>query len=103
MFEKIGFNLLPIPICGDNQGSIFMGNNPVTEHHTKYIPIRFHYIRDTVQKCQVKIFYIEGTDNPADMFMKNPGYVKFERCRSQLGLVFHNTSSCANTLLLMLM
>ena len=93
MFWEIGFNLLPIPICGNNQGSIFMGNNPVTECHTKHIPIRFHYVRDTVQKCQVEIFYIEGTDNSADMFTKNLRYVKFERCRSQLGLVFHNTTS----------
>ena len=93
MFGEIGFNLLPIPICGNNQGSIFMGNNPVTEHHTKHIPIRFHYVRDAVQKHQVEIFYIEGTDNPADMFTKNLRYVKFERCRSQLGLVFHNATS----------
>ena len=48
MFGKIGFNLLPMPICGDNQGSIFMRNNPVTERCTKHIPIRFHYVRDTV-------------------------------------------------------
>ena len=93
MFGEIGFNLLPIPICGDNQGSIFMENNPVTEHCTKHIPIRFHYIRDTVQEHQVEIFYIEGIDNPADMFTKNLGYVKFKRCRSQLGLVFHNATS----------
>ena len=93
MLGEIGFNLLPIPICGDNQGSIFMGNNPVTEHCTKHIPIRFHYVRDAVQKCQVEIFYIKGTDNPTNMFTKNLRYVKFERCRSQLGSVFHNTTS----------
>ena len=80
MFGEIGFNLLSIPICDDNQGSIFMGNNPVTEHCRKHIPIRFHYIRDAVQKCQVEIFYI-GTDNPANMFTKNLRYV-IKRCRS---------------------
>ena len=93
MFGKIGFNLLPLSICGDNQGSIFMGNNPVTECHTKHISIRFHYIRDAVQKCQVEIFYIKGSDNPANMFTKNLEYIKFERCRSQLGLVFDNATS----------
>ena len=93
MFGEIGFNLLSIPICGDNQRFIFIENNPVIEHHTKHIPIRFHYIRDAVQKHQVEIFYIEGTDNPADMFTKNLRYVKFKKCRSQLGLVFHNTTS----------
>ena len=38
MFGEIGFNLLSIPICGDNQGFIFIENNPVIEHHTKHIP-----------------------------------------------------------------
>ena len=93
MFGEIGFNLLPISICGYNQGSIFMENNPVTERCTQHIHIKFHYVRDTVQKHQVEIFYIEGTDNPADMFTKNLRYVKFKRCRSQLALVFHNATS----------
>ena len=93
MFGKIGFNLLPIPICGDNQGCIFMGNNPVTEHHTNHIPIRFHYIRNTVQKHQVEILYIEGINNAANMFTKKLKYVKVKRYRSPLGLVFHNATS----------
>ena len=75
MFGKIGFNLLPMPICGDNQGSIFMRNNPVTECCTKHIPIRFHYVRDTVQKCQVEIFYIEGTDNSADTYVHKKPWI----------------------------
>jgi hypothetical protein len=27
MFEEIGYNLAPIPICGDNQGSLFIAQN----------------------------------------------------------------------------
>jgi len=93
MFGELGYNLKPIPICGNNQGSIFMANNPITERHTKHIPICYHFVRDAVTNQHIEIFYIEGTDNSADMFTKNLGYVKFEQCRSQISLVFNNAVS----------
>jgi len=93
MFGELGYKLKPIPICGDNQGSIFMANNPITEHRTKHIPVHYHFVRDAVTDQHIEIFYIKGTDNPADMFTKNLGYVKFEQCRSQIGLVFNNAVS----------
>jgi hypothetical protein len=40
MFSELGFTLKAIPICADNQGSIFIGSNPVQERRTKHIDIR---------------------------------------------------------------
>jgi hypothetical protein len=93
MFGEIGFDLKAIPICGDNQGLIFIASNPVIDRHSKHIPIRYNFIRDAITDGHVEVFYIEGTDNPADMFTKNLGYVKFEQCRSQLGLIFKHATS----------
>ena len=31
LFSELGFDLTAIPICGDNQGSIFIASNPVQE------------------------------------------------------------------------
>jgi len=66
-----------------------MANNPITEHCTKHIPVRYHFVRNAVTDQHIEIFYIKGTNNPADMFTKNLGYIKFEQCRSQIGLVFN--------------
>ena len=41
MFEEIGYNLSPIPICVDNQGSLFIVQNPVTEQRSKHIHIKY--------------------------------------------------------------
>ena len=84
MFGKPEYNLKPIPICGNNQDSIFMTNNPITEHCTKHIPIHYHFIHDAVINQHIEIFYIKGTDNPINIFTKNLGHVKFEQCRSQI-------------------
>jgi hypothetical protein len=91
MFEEIRYNLAPIPICGDNQGSLFIAQNPVTEQHSKHIHIKYHFVRNAVMTFkQVELFFIPGIDNPVDMFTKNLGHVKFEQYRSKLGLEFHN-------------
>ena len=90
LFSKLGINLAPIPLFGDNQGSIFIASNPVQEKRSKHIDLRYHYIRDVVQDGKVELFFVEGTQNPADMFTKNLGRVKFLKFREQLGLEFYS-------------
>jgi hypothetical protein len=90
LFKECGYQLKPIPLCGDNQGSIFMASNPVQEKRIKHIDIRYHYIREVVQNKQVDLFFIDGAENPADMFTKNLGHVKFLKFREQLGLEFYS-------------
>ena len=92
LLSEIGYKLKAVPICGDNQGSIFMSSNPVTEARSKHIDIRFHYIRQVVEEGKVEVFFIDGNDNPADMFTKNLGHIKFNKFRAQLGLVFPTDS-----------
>ena len=81
---KLGYNFGPIPINGDNQGSIFMSSNPITEPRNKHIDIHFHAICKFVAQEKVKLFYIEGSKNPADLFTKNLGQIKFWKFRDQL-------------------
>ena len=89
LLEEIGYKFRPIPICGDNQGALFMASNPITEKRSKHIDIRYHYVREVIAAKKVEVFYIDGNDNPADMFMKNLGHVKFLKFRSLLGLEFY--------------
>ena len=74
---KLGYHFGPIPICGDNQGSIFILSNSVTEKRTKHIDICYHYIREVIEKKYIELFFIDRNDNPADLFTKNLGSVKF--------------------------
>ena len=41
---EIGYSFGPIPISRDNQGSIFMASNPITESQNKHINVCFHAI-----------------------------------------------------------
>jgi hypothetical protein len=89
---ELGIQLSPILLYGDNQGSIFLASNPVQEKRIKHIDLCYHYIRDVVCLKQVELFFIEGAENPADMFTKNLGYIKFLKFREQLGLEFYSST-----------
>jgi len=77
LFREIGFPILPITICGDNQGSLFIGSNPVQEKWTKHIDICYHYIRECIEDNKVSVVFVPGNDNLADMFTKNLDHLKF--------------------------
>ena len=88
LLGELGYQLAPVPICGDNQGAIFIASNPVTEKRSKHIDIRFHYIREVIKKKLIELYFIDGENNPADMLTKNLGRVKFQKFRAMIGLEF---------------
>ena len=90
ILEELGYDLQPILICGYNQGSIFMADNPVMESCLKHIDLWRHSIHNYVKEGLIEIFYIEGTKNPTDMFMKNLGQEALNNCWWQLGLVLYD-------------
>ena len=88
LLGELGYTLKPIPICSDNQGSIFIASNPITEKRSKHIGIRYHYIREVIRRKIVEVYFIEGEENPADLLTKNLGVVKFQKFRAMFGLGF---------------
>jgi len=54
VFSELEMPLGTIPICGDNQGSIFISSNPVQERRSKHIDIRYHYVRDCIEDVGAK-------------------------------------------------
>ena len=70
LLGELSYHLKPVPTRGDNQGSIFIASNPVTEKRSKHIDIRFHYIREVIQRKLAELYFIDGENNPADMLTK---------------------------------
>jgi len=48
-------------------------------------------VRECIKRKKIDVFFIEGTNNPVDMFTKNLSYVKFLKFRESLGLEFYST------------
>jgi hypothetical protein len=65
-------------ILCDNQSCIKMTENPVFHDKMKHIEIRYHYIRDMVQKGVVKLQYVGTDEQVVDVLTKPLSRVKFE-------------------------
>jgi hypothetical protein len=74
-------------ILCDNHSCIKMTENHVVHDKSKHIEIRFHYIRDMMQRGVVKLQYIGIDEQVADVWTKSLSRVKFKYCRDKLGIV----------------
>ena len=91
LLRELGINIPTVPICGDNQGFIFIGSNSVQERCSKHIDIRYHYVWQLVLEKVIDLYFIEGAENPADLFTKNLATPKFLKFRERLGLEFYSS------------
>ena len=55
----------------DNQGALKLAENPKFHNRTKYIDIRYHFIRDTLAAGKIVLQYLPTADMVADI-MTNP-------------------------------
>jgi hypothetical protein len=65
-------------ICCDNQSCINLSVNPVFHDKSKHIGIKYHFIRDVVEKGAVKLHYVATNEQVADVLTKPLSKVKFE-------------------------
>ena len=77
--------LVHIPsVFSDSQSAIQLCKNPVFHDRTKHIDVRFHFIRDVVEKGEVSLNKIHTDQNPADMGTKCLSVEKLLSCIKHL-------------------
>jgi hypothetical protein len=70
----------------DNQSCIKLTENPVFHDRSKHIDMRYHYIRDLVQRKTVKLQYIATSEQVADILTKPLTSRQFVQLRGKLGV-----------------
>ena len=87
LYEELGFKLGPLLLCADNQGTIFLASNPAQEGRTKHIQMTEHFIQESVEFGEIKLYYVPTDQQFTDIFTKNLGKQKFEDGRKALQLI----------------
>ena len=64
-----------------------MSENPVFHDKSKHIEIKYHYIRDMVQRGVMKLLYIATEEQIADVMTKPFARMKFEYFKERLGVL----------------
>ncbi|GJR99637.1 retrovirus-related pol polyprotein from transposon TNT 1-94 [Tanacetum coccineum] len=65
-----GFHYDKIPMYCDSKAVIAISCNPVQHSHTKHIDVRYHFIKEQVEKGIVELFFVGTEYQLADLFTK---------------------------------
>ncbi|KAJ9536179.1 hypothetical protein OSB04_un000639 [Centaurea solstitialis] len=65
-----GYKLKRVPIYCDSESAIAITSNPVQHSKTKHIDIRYHFIKDNVEKGNIEMFFVQTDYQLADLFTK---------------------------------
>nr|GEV20775.1 retrovirus-related Pol polyprotein from transposon TNT 1-94 [Tanacetum cinerariifolium] len=65
-----GFHFDKIPMYYDSKATIAISCNPVQHSHTKHIDVRYHFIKEKVEKGIVELFFVKTEYQLADLFTK---------------------------------
>jgi hypothetical protein len=85
---ELGYDISnPIPLHGDNKGTVNLVLNPVTGRRSKHIPIKHHMICEYVEDGFIELVRTPTADMLADGFTKPHAYVQLEDFVAGLGLI----------------
>lgn len=76
----------PVTIYIDNKSAIDLAKNPVFHGRSKHIDVRYHFIRECVNRGEIVISYIRSEKQCADILTKAMSTAKFEEMRNLLGI-----------------
>ncbi|CAL8131469.1 unnamed protein product [Prunus armeniaca] len=71
----------------DNKSAIAIGKNPVSHDRTKHIAIKYHFIREPIEKGEVALEYYRTKEQLADVLTKALPKEKFCYLRELIGVV----------------
>ena len=87
LFDLFDLHLDATCIYCDNQSCVKFSENPVFHDTSKNIEIKYHYIRDMVQRRAVKHQYVATEEQIADVLTNPLARLKFEYFKEKLGVL----------------
>jgi hypothetical protein len=85
--KEYGVHCDKVPLLCDNESAIKIGHNPVEHSRTKHIEIRYHFIRDHINRGDIELGYIPTKIQLADMFTKPLDEARFTYLRHELNII----------------
>ncbi|GKC82032.1 retrovirus-related pol polyprotein from transposon TNT 1-94, partial [Tanacetum coccineum] len=86
-----GFFYDKVPIYCDSKSAIEISCNPVQHTRTKHIDVRYHVIKDYVEKGTIELYFIGTEYQLADLFTKSLPEARFKFLVEKLGMMSRET------------
>jgi hypothetical protein len=76
-----------VPIMCDNTSAIMISKNPILHACTKHIEIRHHFIRNHIERRDIKLIHVDTKYQIADIFTKPLNTQQYCELRFKLGML----------------
>nr|GEX38517.1 retrotransposon protein, putative, unclassified, expressed [Tanacetum cinerariifolium] len=86
-----GFFYDKVPIYCDSKSAIAISCNPVHHTRTKHIDVRYHFIKDHVEKGSIELYFVGTEYQLADLFTKSLPEARFKFLVEKLGMMSRET------------
>jgi len=86
LLQELGLYQDSVTVNIDNKGAIDYANNAQFSQRTKHIDIKHHFVRDYIEKGNIKLAYIASEANIADILTKSLDKARFEKLRELMGI-----------------
>lgn len=73
----------------DNKGAIDLSKNSRFSPRTKHIDVRHHFIREYIDKKEIKVIFVPSTHQLADALTKPVGPAKLKQFIEAAGMKSH--------------
>ncbi|GKB14306.1 retrovirus-related pol polyprotein from transposon TNT 1-94 [Tanacetum coccineum] len=81
-----GFKFNKIPIYCDSKSAIAISCNPVQHSRTKHIAVRYHFIKEHIEKGTIELYFVKTDYQLADIFTKALPVDRFNYLVCRLGM-----------------
>jgi hypothetical protein len=88
MLSDFGEECSHLPLMCDSTSAISVAKNPVLHSRTKHIEVRYHFLRDNVEKGNIDLIHVPTEKQLANILTKPLDQATFARLRGELGVVF---------------
>jgi dynactin complex subunit len=82
----IEFEQRDMKINCNTQSAIFMEKNPTYHSKTKNIDLKYHFVRDMVERNKVLQEKVDTLEDIADSLTKSMSDAMFSWCREEMGI-----------------
>jgi hypothetical protein len=76
----------PVCVWSDSQAAVARIRNPVHGESTKHIDVKWNVSKETIDRGEMELKFVSGSENVADILTKALDGAKTEFCRKGMGI-----------------
>ena len=84
--RDFSLSIQKVPLLCDSTCAISVAKNPVLHSKTKHINVRYHFLRNHVEKGDIDLIHVETHHQLVDILTKPLDQATFARLRGELGV-----------------